>query len=603
MTYLRGLGIPYEELDQLIATAVAWHETPGGKKLKDRRRLSRLYRNVRLVADYLQRECRVAWPDGIASVFRCVPELMLCKPTSNDRWDRRAVELAAFRLQYGHCNVPEYWEENDELSFWVKRQRVNRASGLLSEERLKILKRMGFEFGDVAQITEEWETRFDQLIDWMLWHGENGQPFSWVGFDWGARGGSTARELALWIALQREFRRRQLLDQDVLQRFEALQVDWNPRDDFGPAALEWMGWLGKLVYTVETRILNERGPAAVAEKARRELAESRESSSTNNGVVTSTTTGSSSSGRRARVNSGSGINNPAVLTASMISRRKALSMGPLEEEPGLGFWVAKQRWLWRQGRLQAEQVRLLYSAGVDMDTYAPVEWQLAAHAAAARVQGSKITLRLVNQVATAAATEPQEEAQEAELLQDTVQHSYSGGMHPLRVTRWVQTQRTLFAEGRLSAAQLRYLAFLGLSWVLSDEVVLMQERIWESRYKSLQTLLQRGAALEDAGLLEWLNHQRGLRVLGLLAADRRAALCRLGVSWEFDRPGDADEWDLRMSQLLIESLETGAVPPNLLPENERFAGLATWLETQQKELQAGHMPPSRKAQLKALGAF
>jgi len=32
---------------------------------------------------------------------------MLCKPTTNDRWDRRAVELAAYLLRHGHCNVPE----------------------------------------------------------------------------------------------------------------------------------------------------------------------------------------------------------------------------------------------------------------------------------------------------------------------------------------------------------------------------------------------------------------------------------------------------------------------------------------------------------------
>lgn len=31
-----------------------------------------------------------------------------------------------------------------------------------------------------TQLTEEWEHRFDQLIDWLLWHNENRQRFSWV---------------------------------------------------------------------------------------------------------------------------------------------------------------------------------------------------------------------------------------------------------------------------------------------------------------------------------------------------------------------------------------------------------------------------------------
>ena len=36
-----------------------------------------------------------------------VPQLMLCKPIQNDRWDRRAIELAAYWLEHGHCSVPE----------------------------------------------------------------------------------------------------------------------------------------------------------------------------------------------------------------------------------------------------------------------------------------------------------------------------------------------------------------------------------------------------------------------------------------------------------------------------------------------------------------
>ena len=35
------------------------------------------------------------------------PQLMLCKPTTNDRWDRRAVELAAYAFHHGTCNVSE----------------------------------------------------------------------------------------------------------------------------------------------------------------------------------------------------------------------------------------------------------------------------------------------------------------------------------------------------------------------------------------------------------------------------------------------------------------------------------------------------------------
>lgn len=48
-----------------------------------------------------------AGPKGMGAILARVPEIMLCKPTTNDRWDRRAVELVAFQHTHGHCNVPE----------------------------------------------------------------------------------------------------------------------------------------------------------------------------------------------------------------------------------------------------------------------------------------------------------------------------------------------------------------------------------------------------------------------------------------------------------------------------------------------------------------
>ena len=61
------------------------------------------------------------------------------------------------------------WTEAPDLAKWVRRQRVARAQSALTEERLQVLYAMGFEFGDVAQLTEEWESKFDQLIEWLLW--------------------------------------------------------------------------------------------------------------------------------------------------------------------------------------------------------------------------------------------------------------------------------------------------------------------------------------------------------------------------------------------------------------------------------------------------
>jgi hypothetical protein len=663
--YLVELGVPKAQVQELMDTAVAWRVTPGGRPLIDRRRQSRLARNVRIVAEYLEVECGVSnGPQGVAAVFLQVPELMLCKPTSNDRWDRRAVELAAYRLKHGHCNVPENWEHNVELGTWVKRQRVARAAGQLSEERLQILERMGFEFGDLAQITEEWELRFDQLIDWMLWHGENGQVFSWVGVDWGTRGGVTARELALWMALQREFKRRQLLPAEAEHRFEALNVQWEAGEEEEAAAVEWMGRLGLLLYVVEKRCLDTLRPPTKCFGKRADYEESHNgdsgeeegSSSSSSSSSNSMTNGNGSSNGAsssaaaaaaaavAHVAKKAGRGTPAAgramkvrLAATMHARREALMKEPPTEEPGLSFWVARQCWLWRQGALPAENARMLHLAGVDMDVYSPIEWQSIAHTAAEVIQGSAITLG-TNQGAimrtpsasSEGAAVPHSSSEEEEEEEEDVESESEpkptkfqqrleqlqqqpsirlSGSPRLRARRWVQTQRALFAEGRLSPGQLRYMQFLGISWILSDEVILMKQDVWaeylaevsrEKMATMTSTLSTTSTSLPcSTRLLEWLEHQRGLYALGMLSPSRRKALEDLQIGWQFQRPGDWAEWDLRLSQLLVQSIEEGNV--DVTTENERFTGLTEWLNMQKEMAAMGKMGSGRAAQLKALG--
>jgi hypothetical protein len=636
--YLVDVGVPEEEVEDLVHWAVSWRVTPEGRALLDRRRQSRLARNVKLVAEHLNRECGVPYgPEGIGAVFRQCPDLMLCKPTSNDRWDRRAVELAAFRLSYGHCNVPEAWEPNPELSVWVKRQRVARASGQLSAERMQVLERLGFEFGDLAHITEHWEQRFDQLIDWMLWHGENGQVFSWVGIDWGERGGVTAREVALWMTLQKEFRRRQLLPDEAEQRFEAIGVQWEPAPEHA-AEDRWMGMLGRLLYVVEKRCLELRG---VLLKPKRVQPLKRKG---NNAVAaTAADVGSftadgdydahvfSDESEDGAMDGGAANGNGRMAGAAragarsraerdVVFRKEAFVSVSLKEEPGLSWWLAKQRWLWRQGRLTAEQVRMLHATGVDMDVYSPTEWQVMSHTAAALLNGSRVTLGVAENVvayASAAASETANPALPAAAAPGSVR---------LRVKRWVQTQQALFAEGRLSPGQLRYLTFLGITWVLSDAVIHMGDREWSRLLEALAAL--KGSGVESGGadhqeqqqpasdgagsgaalsaqshprIMEWLNHQRGLRAVGLLSTSREAALTALEVGWSFKRGDVDDEWDIRLSQLLVHSAEGRGLEINR--GNELFGGLAEWLEARRVEMAENRLPRGRMTQLKALGVM
>lgn len=53
-------------------------------------------------------------------------------------------------------------------------------------------------------------------------------PLGWLGMDWGAVGGLAAREVALWVQLQREFRRRGVLPSEAARRLSLLSLEWQP---------------------------------------------------------------------------------------------------------------------------------------------------------------------------------------------------------------------------------------------------------------------------------------------------------------------------------------------------------------------------------------
>lgn len=63
---------------------------------------------------------------------------------AEEQWQRRMVELRAFRRRFGHCNVPSCWKENRELARWVTKVRSRKDRQ--PRERIKCLDDLGFEW-------------------------------------------------------------------------------------------------------------------------------------------------------------------------------------------------------------------------------------------------------------------------------------------------------------------------------------------------------------------------------------------------------------------------------------------------------------------------
>lgn len=268
----------------------------------------------------------------------------------------------------------------------------------------------------------------------------------------------------------------------------------------------------------------------------------------------------------------------------MASRRLALSKLTLQS--GLGYWLAKQRWRWRHGTLDQERALILELAGVELATAracgtAEEPWHVGVQRAAVALIGSGVRWPGTPQ------------------LQPT---------NRVALRRWAWTQRALWSQGRLRPEQQRFLALCGVTWVLSSEVLFMRQSVWDERCAALAAAVAahqpqpgegcvvHAAVARVSPLRDWLQHQKALRVLGMLPREREVALSGMGLDW-LQGPGAAQqEWDSAVSRLLAWEAAHGRTFDGA--EDEQLQG---WVVAQQAAAREGRLSSGKQAALKLLG--
>jgi hypothetical protein len=94
--------------------------------------------------------------------------------TLQHRWDNTFDRLVVFKEKYGHCLVPNRYDEDRSLGAWVSTQRrnykilqsgknSNRASSPLTAARVRKLDEIGFVWATSDPRHCPWEVRFEQL--------------------------------------------------------------------------------------------------------------------------------------------------------------------------------------------------------------------------------------------------------------------------------------------------------------------------------------------------------------------------------------------------------------------------------------------------------
>lgn len=90
-------------------------------------------------------------------------------PPPLNPWNTRILELHAFKEANGHTDVPRSYDLNVALGIWVRDQRLAKAEGTLTEDQIKSLEEIGFNFVSKSQRVKQpkvWDRNFQALVDY-----------------------------------------------------------------------------------------------------------------------------------------------------------------------------------------------------------------------------------------------------------------------------------------------------------------------------------------------------------------------------------------------------------------------------------------------------
>ena len=119
-------------------------------------------------------------------------------------WEQRFSELFSFKQRFGHCNVPDKWQENPKLGNWIGVQRRNSLKGKITQERVARLNEIGFVWtpADAA-----WDEIYSELLCFKDLTGHCNVPKRF-----------SNNRLANWVARQRAGIKSGQINADRLRR-------------------------------------------------------------------------------------------------------------------------------------------------------------------------------------------------------------------------------------------------------------------------------------------------------------------------------------------------------------------------------------------------
>jgi superfamily II DNA or RNA helicase len=131
-------------------------------------------------------------------------------------WEENVVELAAYKKEFGHCNVPV---NSSDLGKWCSKQRTLYRKNTLTSEQIERLNALGFAWA-IDQGRTDTGTMLAALSAYRDKHGHSAVQNQW----------KDDRKLAKWCNRQRMKYKQGKLPSDLFEKLTALDFPWQARE-------------------------------------------------------------------------------------------------------------------------------------------------------------------------------------------------------------------------------------------------------------------------------------------------------------------------------------------------------------------------------------
>ncbi len=134
-------------------------------------------------------------------------------------WQAQFEKLKLFKEKHGHFQVEAVQDVDEDLQRWVSQQRSKSSRGKLDSERKAQLEAIAFPWDKV--ITDiRWDERYARLQNYFTRFGNSDVPSRW----------KDDPQLASWVSVQRERRKKGRMTDEQVHRLEKLGFTWKHRE-------------------------------------------------------------------------------------------------------------------------------------------------------------------------------------------------------------------------------------------------------------------------------------------------------------------------------------------------------------------------------------